>query len=177
MNEQRIKYVRDSQTEMVQLVLPNDCNQLGTLFGGRLMEWIDVVASITAMKHAQRVCVTVSLDSLNFFLPIRLGEVVILKASVNRVFRTSMEVGVKVQSENLRTGEIKHANSAYLTFVGIDENAHPVLVPPIVPETPDEIRRWEEALLRREQRLKQREKVESTDANRHGAKGAQKATG
>lgn len=149
---------------MVQLVLPNDCNQLGTLFGGRLMEWIDIVASITAMKHAQRVCVTVSLDSLNFFLPIRLGEVVILKGSVNRVFRTSMEVGVKVQSENLKTGEVKHANSAYLTFVGIDESAKPVPVAPVAPETPDEIRRWEEALLRREQRLTQRDKSKETEA-------------
>jgi acyl-CoA hydrolase len=176
MSNQKTKSVKDSRTEMVQLVLPNDCNQLGTLFGGRLMEWIDIVASITAMKHAQRVCVTVSLDSLNFFLPIRLGEVVILKGSVNRVFRTSMEIGVKVQSENLKTGEVKHANSAYLTFVGIDESAKPVPVLPVVPETSDEIRRWEAALLRRKRRLKLNRRLMSHRLKRDKSK-ATEATG
>ncbi|MGB9773016.1 MAG: acyl-CoA thioesterase [Bacteroidota bacterium] len=150
------KYVNESQVEMTELVLPNDTNQLGNLLGGRLMHWIDIAAGMASARHANRICVTAAVDELRFLHPIRLGEVVILKASVNRAFRTSMEVGVKVFSENLRTGEIKHANSAYLTFVALDEQGHPVEVPSVVPQTPDELRRFEAALRRREMRLKHR---------------------
>ena len=102
---------------MTQLVLPNDTNQLGNLLGGQLMHWMDLVAAIAASRHSRRVCVTASVDELNFLHPIKLGEVVTLFASVNRVFKTSMEVGVKVLSENMMTGVIRHANTAYLTFV------------------------------------------------------------
>jgi acyl-CoA hydrolase len=138
---------------MTEIVLPNDTNALGTLHGGKLMSWLDIAASIAASRHCNRVAVTASVDELNFLHPIYVGEAVILRASVNRVFRTSMEVGVKVMSENLLTGEVKHANSAYLTFVAIDRKRRPVLCPPIIPQTAEEIRRYEEALRRRQLRL------------------------
>jgi len=141
---------------MTEIVMPNDANVLGTLHGGKLMLWIDVAASIASSRHCNRVCVTASVDELNFLHPIKVGEVVILRAAVNRVFRTSLEVGVKVFSENLLTGEVKHANTAYLTFVAIDEKGRPVPCPPIIPETEEEIRRYEEAAQRRQLRLQHR---------------------
>ena len=153
------KYVRDSQVEMTEIVFPNDANVLGTLHGGKLMLWMDIAASVAASRHCNRVSVTASVDELNFLLPIYVGEVVILRASVNRVFRTSMEVGVKVIAENLLTGEMKHANSAYLTFVAIDGKRRPVPCPPIIPQSGDEIRRYEEALKRRQMRLQHRGEV------------------
>ena len=151
--------VKDSQVEMTQLVLPNDTNQLGNLLGGQLMHWIDLAAAIAAARHSRRVCVTASVDELNFIHPIKQGEVVILRASVNRVFRTSMEVGVKVLSENLLSGKVQHANSAYLTFVSIDDNGAPVASPPLRQEGKQEQRRYEDALRRREERLKRRPRV------------------
>jgi acyl-CoA hydrolase len=150
------KYVKDSQVEMTEIVFPNDANVLGTLHGGKLMLWLDIAASIAAARHCNRVAVTASVDELNFLHPINIGEVVILRASVNRVFHTSMEVGVKVMSENLLTGEVKHANSAYLTFVAIDEKRRPVRCPAIIPQTPEEIRRYQAALRRRQLRLEHR---------------------
>ncbi len=141
---------------MTEIVMPNDANVLGTLHGGKLMLWIDVAASIASSRHCNRVCVTASVDELNFLHPIKVGEVVILRAAVNRVFQTSLEVGVKVFSENLLTGEVKHANTAYLTFVAIDEKGRPVPCPPIIPETEEEIRRYEEAAQRRRLRLQHR---------------------
>lgn len=159
MTDNQPKTVRSSQVEMTELVLPNDCNQLGNLLGGRLMHWIDIAAAIAGQRHCQRVVVTASVDELNFLHPIRIGEVVLLLASVNRVFRTSMEVGVKVRAENQLTGLSKHANTAYLTFVAVDENGKPVSCPPIVPETDEEKRRYDQALMRREQRLEHRKRL------------------
>ncbi len=150
------RYVKDSQVYTTELVLPNDTNQLGNLLGGRLMHWIDITAAIAAARHSGRVCVTASLDELNFHDPIRLGEIVILQASVNRAFNTSMEVGVLVTAENLREGSPRRANNAYLTFVAIDEKGKPVTVPPIVAQTADEMRRFDEALERRQLRLARR---------------------
>ncbi|MBS4029066.1 MAG: acyl-CoA thioesterase [Ignavibacteriales bacterium] len=150
------KVVQDSQVTMVELVLPNDTNQLGALLGGKLMHWIDIAAAISAQRHSGKVCVTASVDEINFHHPIRLGEVVTLRASVNRAFHTSMEVGVQVTSENLLTGEKKTSNTAYLTFVALDSNGRPSEVFPIFPETNDEKRRFKEALLRRERRLQNR---------------------
>jgi len=138
-----------------QLVLPNDTNQLGNLLGGTLMHWIDITAAICAKRHSGRVCVTASVDELNFHQPVKLGEVVTHQASVNRAFRTSMEIGVLVTAES-RRGEGRRANNAYLTFVAIDKHGKPVVVPPVVPETPDEKRRYAEALQRRELRLRRR---------------------
>ena len=151
-----LKTVKHSQANMTHLVLPDETNQLGHLLGGQLMHWIDLVAAIAAMRHSRRVCVTASVDEINFIHPVKQGEVVTLHASVNRVFTTSMEVGVTVTAEDLRTGEIHHTNSAYLTFVAIDEAGKPVKIDPIACEDDTEIRRYKEALQRREQRLQRR---------------------
>jgi acyl-CoA hydrolase len=150
------KSVRHSQVEMTEMVLPNHTNQLGNLLGGQLMHWIDICAAIAASRHTNRVCVTASVDKLNFLHPIKEGEVVILQGSVNRAFTTSVEVGVKVTSENLLSGVRKHANSAYLTFVAIDDHGKPVPVPPIHPSSPAERRRFRDAARRRSERLRVR---------------------
>ena len=165
------KAVRESNIEMVELVLPNDTNQLGNLLGGRLMHWIDIVAAMAGARHSNHVCVTAAVDELRFLHPIKLGELVVLKASVNRVFNTSMEVGVKVFSENPLTGERKHSNSAYLTFVSIDSSSQPVKSVPVVPETQEERRRYEQALVRREQRLKHREETRRVWQERSSERG------
>jgi acyl-CoA hydrolase len=150
----RHRFVGASQVEMTQLVLPNDTNQLGNLLGGRLMEWMDIAAAICAQRHSNRVCVTAGVDDLVFHQPIRLGEVVTLRASVNRAFGSSMEVGVQVTAENQLTGQRKTANTAYLTFVAVDDRLRPTVVRPAVPRTQAEKRRYKEALIRRNQRLK-----------------------
>ncbi len=148
------KTVRKSQVEMIELVLPNDTNILGNLLGGRLMHWIDISAALSAARHCNTVCVTAAVDNLNFHKPIHLGNIVRLKASVNRTFNTSMEVGVRVEIEDISTGQVTHSNSAYLTFVSVDINTkNKIKVPAIIPETDDEKRRFEQALKRREQRL------------------------
>lgn len=149
---------KDSLVEMTEMVLPNDANRLGNLLGGRLMHMMDIAAAIAASRHTNRVCVTASVDELHFHHPIRIGEVVILQASVNRAFRTSLEVGVRVTKEDLLTGERTHTNSAYLTFVAIDEEGRPVPVPLIVPQTKEEKRRYRDAARRRQQRLLHRGK-------------------
>lgn len=151
--------LKPHQANMTQLVLPNDTNQLGNLLGGQLMHWIDLVAAIAAARHSHHICVTASVDDLNFLHPIKIGEVVTLYASVNRVFRTSMEVGVKVLSENLISGTIKHANTAYLTFVALDGSGTPKQVPQVTFTTEEEQRRFEDALHRRELRLSRRKKI------------------
>ena len=154
-------YVKNSQVEMTQLVLPNDTNQLGNLLGGRLMEWMDIAAAISAQRHSNRVCVTAGVDDLVFHQPIRLGEVVTLRASVNRAFGTSMEVGVKVIAENQLTKDRKISNTAYLTFVAVDDHSAPVKISFIDPQSTDEKRRYKEALIRRNSRLKNRKKVKN----------------
>jgi acyl-CoA hydrolase len=153
------KPVKASHVEMVELVLPNDTNQLGNLLGGRLMHWIDIAAAMAAARHSNHVCVTAAVDEISFLQPIKLGELVTLKASVNRVFNTSMEIGVKVFSENSLSGARSHSNSAFLTFVSIDKDGKPVRSIQVVPELPEEVRRFEQALFRREQRLKHREEA------------------
>lgn len=153
------KKVSESSVEMTQVVMPIDTNYLGNLAGGRLMHWMDLAAAIAASRHANAIAVTASVDSLEFKQPIKLGEVVIIKASVNRAFNTSMEVGVKVFSENMLTGRRVACNKAYFTFVAIDEKGERVVVPEIVPETPDEIRRYEKAADRRRQRLAEKASV------------------
>ena len=141
---------------MTELVLPNDTNQLGNLLGGRLMHLVDIAAAIAAAKHSSRVCVTASVDEMNFLGPVKLGQVVRLYASVNRAFTTSMEVGVKVTAENPITGELTHTNSAYLVYVALDENGKPSSVPELVLETDEELRRFEEAKERQAHRLSRR---------------------
>jgi acyl-CoA hydrolase len=148
--------VRDSQVITTQLVLPNDTNQLGNLLGGTLMHWMDIAAAIAAQRHTDRVCVTASVDELNFHYPIQLGDIVTLQASVNRAFRTSMEIGVVVTALARAGREPRRANNAYMTFVAIDEKGRPVEIPQVVAESPEEHRRFEEALTRRERRLANR---------------------
>jgi acyl-CoA hydrolase len=150
------RYVSDSQVVTTQLVLPNDTNQLGNLLGGTLMHWIDIAAAICAQQHSGRVCVTASVDELNFHHPIRLGEIVTLRASVNRVFTTSMEVGVQVTAHGKDGNPSRRSNTAYLTFVAIDEEGTPVLVRPVTPQSEDEKRRFNDALERRQLRLEHR---------------------
>jgi acyl-CoA hydrolase len=150
------KKVSESIITMTELVLPNHTNQLGNLLGGQLMHWIDICAALSAAKHNQRICVTASVDRIDFHHPIKLGDAVTLVASVNRVFNTSMEMGVKVYAEAFREGKRIHSNTAYLTFVCVEPDGKPIKAIEVIPETEDEIRRYEEAMQRRETRLKNR---------------------
>ncbi|MGD0792026.1 MAG: acyl-CoA thioesterase [Terriglobales bacterium] len=135
---------------MAELVLPNDANPLNALLGGRLMHWIDLAGAMAAHRHSRQYVVTASIDHLDFLVPVRVGDFVILRSSVNRVFHTSMEVGVKVWVEYYRSGENRHVSSAYLTFVAVDAAGNHMAVPPVVPETEDEKRRYDGAARRRE---------------------------
>jgi acyl-CoA hydrolase len=142
--------VRDSQSEMNEIVLPNDTNPLGFLLGGRLMHWIDLAGALAAHRHSRSYAVTASIDHMDFLTPVHVGDLVVLRSSVNRVFTTSMEVGVQVIVENFLLEECKHVSSAYLTFVAVDKEGHHVKVPPVIPETDDQRRRYEDAGRRRE---------------------------
>jgi len=150
------KKVNESIITMTELVLPNHTNQLGNLLGGQLMLWIDICAALCAAKHNNNVCVTASVDSIDFHHPVKLGNAVTLIANVNRVFSTSLEVGVKVYAESFREGTRLHTNTAYLTFVSVGNNGKPVKAINVIPETDEEIRRYDEALKRRDNRLKHR---------------------
>ncbi|MBZ5577815.1 MAG: acyl-CoA thioesterase [Acidobacteriia bacterium] len=147
------KPVRESISEYFELALPNDANGLGNVLGGKVMHLVDLAAAMAAMRHARRPVVTLTVDSLQFLQPVHIGDLIVLRSSVNRVFRTSMEVGVKVTSEKLMTGEQRHTCSAYLTFVALDEHRKPAPVAPVIPETEEEKRRYREAGERREYRL------------------------
>lgn len=149
---------RESASDYSEIALPNDANPLGNLLGGRVMHLVDLAGAIAAARHAKCPVVTVSVDHMIFLHPVHIGQLLTLKSSVNRVFRTSMEVGVKVWVEDLRTGVVRHTSSAYLTFVAVDQNHQRVPVAPVIPESKDEKRRYEEAGLRREHRLAMRER-------------------
>ncbi len=142
-----------SRVEMTQIVTPVDTNYLGNLAGGRLMHWMDLAAAIAAGRHSQAICVTASVDTMEFRQGIELGEVVIIKANVNRAFHTSMEVGVKVYAENIIKGHIRECTKAYFTFVAIDKEGKPIPVPEVIPEDETDRRRYEKAALRRQIRL------------------------
>src|ERR1700678_276837 len=133
--EQQARPVSESQSERSEIIFPADSNALGTLFGGRLMQFIDLVGAMAASRHARTYTVTASMDHLDFVAPVRVGELLILKASVNRAFRTSMEVGVRVMVEDVREQRLRHVSSAYLTFVAVDREGNKLLVPPVIPET------------------------------------------
>lgn len=156
MDVPKTRRVRDTAHEYTELTLPNDANSLGTLFGGKLMQYVDIAAAISASRLARAPVVTASIDSMTFLRPIRIGNLVVLRSSVNRVFRTSMEVGVKVLVEDLITGEQAHVSSAYLTFVAIDKAGAKIELPQVVPETAEEQRRFNKAGQRREYRLQAR---------------------
>jgi acyl-CoA hydrolase len=155
------KPVGASRSEMAEVVLPAQTNALGKLLGGHVMHLVDIAAAMAAHRHSNSYVVTASVDSIDFRNPVSLGEIVMLKSQVNRVFRTSMEVGVEVYSENVLTGERKHTTSAYVTFVAIDEKTlQPKAVRPLIVKTPEEKRRYEEAAERRKTRLALRYRAE-----------------
>ncbi len=147
-----------SELVMTQLVLPNDTNNLGNLLGGRLMHWIDIAGALAASRHSSKNVVTVALDSLDFRHPVHMGEMVTLKAKLTWTGRTSMEVVVKVYAENLKTGSVRMTNKAYLTFVAVDDDGKPTPVPPVIPETEEELKEYAEAEIRRNERLRRRAK-------------------
>jgi len=144
------KTVQNSIVVMHELVLPNDTNVLGNILGGRVMHYMDICAAMSAYKHARSPVVTASVDRLNFLAPAKMGDILILKSSVNYTGNTSMEVGVRIESENTISGEINHTASAYLTFVSLDDERKPKQVEGINPETADEVRRFKQAEMRKE---------------------------
>ena len=156
---QGVRTIRESQSEYSEVCLPNDANLLGNMLGGHVMHLVDLCGAIAAMRHARSTVVTASVDQMTFLHPIRVGELVRLKSQVNRVFRTSMEVGVKVWVENLESGELRHTSSAYLTFVALDRAGNRILLTPIVPEDEEERRRFEQAAERRAYRLAFKDKT------------------
>ncbi len=150
--------VCDSQSEMNELVLPNDANPLGALLGGRLMHWIDMAGAMAAHRHSRNYVVTAAIDHLDFWVPVHVGDLVVLRSSVNRVFRTSMEVGVKVWVEDYIADTRQHVSSAYLSFVAVDGGGRRLPVPAVIPETEDEKRRYDDAGRRRDIRRAERER-------------------
>ena len=151
--------VKDSQSEMAEIVLPNDANPLNALLGGRLMHWIDLAGALAAHRHSRNYVVTASIDHLDFLVPVRVGDLVILQSSVNRVFHTSMEVGVKVSVENYIAATRQHVSTAYLTFVAIGPDGKSTPIPHVIPETEEEKRRYRQAGERREYRLSMRNRL------------------
>ncbi len=147
------KTVKDSVTVMTEIVLPNDTNNLYNLMGGRLLHWMDICAAIASQRHANQVCVTASVDSVEFNRPIRQGEVVILESRVNRTYRTSMEVQINVWAENNLTRQRRKCNRAFYTFVAIDADGKPKPIPEVIPETDKEKACHANAVKRREFRL------------------------
>jgi acyl-CoA hydrolase len=144
--------VADSQSERSEIIFPADSNALGNLFGGRLMQYIDLVGAMAASRHARAITVTASMDHLDFVAPVHVGDLLILKASVNRAFRTSMEIGVKAMVEDVREQRYRHVSSAYLTYVAVDHQGKGLIVPQLIPETEHQKRRFEDAGRRREMR-------------------------
>ena len=146
------KTVQNTHVIMHELILPNDTNLLGNVLGGRVMHLMDMCAAMSAYKHARTAVVTASVDRLDFLAPAKMGEIMILKSSVNYTGKSSMEVGVRIESENPKTGDIYHTSSAYLTFVSLNDNGKPQRVENIKPENDIEIRRFKEGKVRHEER-------------------------
>ena len=144
------KTVQNSIVVMHELVLPNDTNVLGNILGGKVMHYMDICAAMSAYKHARSPVVTASVDRLNFLAPAKMGDILILKSSVNFTGNTSMEVGVRIETENPFSGEIKHTASAYLPFVSLDDKRNPKTVANVIPESIDEKRRFKKAQMRKE---------------------------
>jgi acyl-CoA hydrolase len=159
------KHPRESFVNMTELVLPNDTNTLNNLMGGRLMHWMDIVSAIAGQKHCNSTVVTASVDNISFKSPIRLGDVVTLRARVTRAFTSSIEIRIDVDAENIPEGKKLESNSAYFTFVAVDKEGRPVEVPELVPETPEEVELYMGALRRRQLRLILSGRMHPTEAN------------
>ena len=140
-----VRTVASTQSEMTEIILPNDANTLGNLLGGRLMHFIDLTGAMAAYRHSRTHVVTAAMDHIDFIQPVHVGDLLILKSSVNRAFNTSVEVGVKVWVEHPQTGVLLHVASAYLVFVAVDREGKRQKVPQLLPETPNEIRRFADA--------------------------------
>jgi acyl-CoA hydrolase len=153
----RAKPVSESQHETSELMMPHHANNLGHVFGGVMLSMMDKTAAVAAFRHCRMNVVTASIDRVDFREPIHVGDLVVMKASVNYVGRTSMEVGVRVEAEELLSGRRRHTNSCYLTFVAVDRNGRPIEIPGLVAETPDQLRRFQAAEQRRQVRLAERE--------------------
>jgi acyl-CoA hydrolase len=165
--------VAGSQHETSELMMPHHANNLGHVFGGVMLSMMDKTAAVAAFRHCRMNVVTASIDRVDFREPIHVGDLVVMKASVNFVGRTSMEVGVRVESEDMISGRRRHTNSCYLTFVAIDRNGRPIEVPPLQPETPDEVRRHAAAKERRRRRLEERHaEAQGSDAQDAAAREA-----
>lgn len=149
------KPVRASALEIARLMMPPDANIQGNVYGGAILRLVDEVAGVTAARHARCNVVTASIDRMNFLCPVYIGNLLILKASVNFVGHTSMEIGVRIEAEELKTGKRTHTGSAYLTFVALDAKRKPTMVPAVVPQTAEEKKRFEEAKMRRGRRLRE----------------------
>jgi len=150
------RHPHESETVMSELMMPQHANIMGNVFGGVILSLVDRVAAVCAIRHSRKQCVTVSVDKVDFREPIHVGELITAMARVNFAGRTSMEVGVKVVAENVITGEQRHTNSCYVTYVALDEHGEPAPVPPVVPGTPDEKRRYDRAAQRRASRVMDR---------------------
>jgi len=137
-------------------MLPVDANPMGNVHGGTILKLVDTAAAVAALRHARTNIVSASIDRMDFYRPVYVGDLLILKACVNYVGRTSIEVGVRIEAENLKTGKVTHTGSSYVTYVALDEKGKPTPVPQAIPETAEEKRRWREGKERREQRLKER---------------------
>jgi len=157
--------VRESSILMAQVMNPQDANPAGNVHGGFIMKLIDTAAGAAAIKHSRSNCVSASVDRLDFHNPVYIGDLVTLRASVTYTGKSSMEVGVRVESQNLMTGQIRHTVSAYMTLVALDKSGKPTAVPPLILETPDEQRRNREAQARREARLREKTKEKACQLN------------
>ena len=142
----------ESEMTTARLMMPTDANVLGNVFGGSIMKYMDEAAAIVAWRHAGKNVVTASIDRMNFFSPAYVGDLLVLKASVNFVGTTSMEIGVRIEAEDLSSGKSKHTGSCYLTYVALDEKGKPIPIPPLILTTPVEKRRFKEAQARRKLR-------------------------
>jgi acyl-CoA hydrolase len=161
--------VSESQHETSELMMPHHANNLGHVFGGIMLSMMDKTAAVAAFRHCRLNVVTASIDRVDFREPILVGDLVVMKASVNFVGRTSMEVGVRVEAEELLTGRRRHTNSCYLTFVAVDRAGRPIEVPDVIAESAEEKRRYRAAEQRRRRRLEERESERSAVEARHGA--------
>jgi acyl-CoA hydrolase len=150
------RHPRESESVLTELMMPHHANIMGNVFGGHILSLVDRVAAVAAIRHSRKPCVTVSVDKVDFREPIHVGELVTAFARVNFAGRTSMEVGVKIIAEDVISGDKRHTNSCYVTYVALDEKGQPTEVPPIVPETPDEKRRYDRASKRRASRVMER---------------------